>query len=96
MPNSRLDSQTEVCQQEPFRLFQVWRQEKASIAFFYRRERQYDDEGLTPEERGSRRQDLETKEVLISFRQYLSIEKDKVSSEKGRRWWLPTTALLVW
>ena len=44
------------------------------IAFFYRRERQYDDEGLSPEERGNRRRDLE--EVLISLRQYLKIEKD--------------------
>lgn len=51
------------------------------IAFFYRRERQYDDEGLTPEERGDRRMDLETKEVLISLRQYLKIEKDKDPSE---------------
>lgn len=51
------------------------------IAFFYRRERQYDDEGLTPEERGNRRRDLETKEVLISLRQYLKIEKDKDPSE---------------
>lgn len=51
------------------------------IAFFYIRERQYDDEGLTPEERGNRRRDLETKEVLISLRQYLEIEKDKYPSE---------------
>lgn len=51
------------------------------IAFFYRRERQYDDEGLTSEERGNRRRDLETKEVPISLRQYLKIEKDKDPSE---------------
>lgn len=30
-----------------------------------------------PEERGKRHRDLETKDVLISFRQYLKIEKDK-------------------
>ena len=51
------------------------------VDFYYRRERQYDAEGLTPEERGKRRQDLESKEMLITLRQYLKIELDKDPSE---------------
>ena len=51
------------------------------IGFFYKREKQYDKEGLSPEERGKRRQDLETKEKLISLRQYLKIELGKDSSQ---------------
>lgn len=51
------------------------------IGFFYKREKQYDQEGLSPEERGKRRQDLETKEKLISLRQYLKIELGKDSSQ---------------
>ena len=51
------------------------------IGFFYKRERQYEKEGLAPQERGQRRQDLETKSVLISLRQYLKIEKDKDPSQ---------------
>ena len=51
------------------------------VDFYYKRERQYDAEGLTPEERGRRRQDLESKEMLITLRQYLKIELDKDPSE---------------
>ena len=51
------------------------------LDFYYRRERIYDEEGLTPEERGKRRQDLESKETLITLRQYLKIEQDKDPSE---------------
>ena len=51
------------------------------IGFFYKRERLYDEEGLSPEERGKRRQDLETKEKLISLRQYLKIELGKDPSQ---------------
>ena len=51
------------------------------VDFFYKRERQYDTEGLTPEERGKCRQDLESKEMLITLRQYLKIELDKDPSE---------------
>ena len=51
------------------------------IGFFYKKERQYDEARLTPEERGERRQDLETKSVLISLRQYLKMYKDKDSSD---------------
>ena len=51
------------------------------VDFYYKRERQYDAEGLTPEERGERRQDLESKEMLITLRQYLKIELDKDPSK---------------
>ena len=51
------------------------------VDFYYKRERQYDAEGLTPEERGRRRQDLDSKEMLITLRQYLKIELDKDPSE---------------
>ena len=49
----------------------------SGVDFYYKRERQYDAEGLTPEERGKRRQDLESKEMLITLRQHLKIELDK-------------------
>ena len=51
------------------------------VDFYYKRERQYDAEGLTPEERGKRRQDLESKAMLITLRQHLKIELDKDPSE---------------
>ena len=51
------------------------------VDFYYKRERQYDAEGLTPEERGRRRQDLESKEMQITLRQHLKIELDKDPSE---------------
>lgn len=51
------------------------------VDFFYGREHQYDKEGLSPEERGKRRQDLESKEMLITLRQHLKIELDKDPSE---------------
>mgnify|MGYP004455072149 CR=1 FL=1 len=53
----------------------------SGVDFYYKREGQYDAEGLTPEERGKRRQDLESKEMLITLRQYLKIELDKDPSE---------------
>lgn len=53
----------------------------SGVDFYYKRERQYDAEGLTPEERGKRRQDLESKEMLITLRQHLKIELDKDPSE---------------
>ena len=49
----------------------------SGVDFYYKRERQYDAEGLTPEERGKRRQDLESKEMQITLRQHLKIELDK-------------------
>lgn len=51
------------------------------VDFFYGREHQYDKEGLSPEERGKRRQDLKSKEMLITLRQHLKIELDKDPSE---------------
>lgn len=51
------------------------------VDFFYGREHQYDKEGLSPEERGKRRQDLESKEMLVTLRQHLKIELDKDPSE---------------
>ena len=53
----------------------------SGVDFYYKRERQYDAEGLTPEERGKRRQDLESKDMQITLRQYLKIELDKDPSE---------------
>lgn len=51
------------------------------VGFFYERERLYNAEGLTTEERGKRRQDLETKEKLITLRQHMRIELDKDLSQ---------------
>lgn len=51
------------------------------IKYFYDSEKKYDADGLTDEERGWRRQSLETKSVLIRLRQHLMIEKDKAPSE---------------
>lgn len=48
----------------------------------YALERQYDLDGITPERRGKLRQGLVTKEILISLRQHLGIEKDKDSLSK--------------
>ena len=48
----------------------------------YALERLYDLDGITPESRGELRQGLVTKEILISLRQHLGIEKDKGSSSK--------------
>ena len=53
----------------------------SGVDFYYKRERQYDAEGLTPEERVKRRQDLESKDIQITLRQYLKIELDKDPSE---------------
>lgn len=53
----------------------------SGVDFYYKRERQYDAEGLTPEERGRRSQDFESKEMQITLRQHLKIELDKDPSE---------------
>lgn len=45
------------------------------IRMFYHYEDIYDKEGLTPEERGKRRQGLETKELLIRLRSLLLAER---------------------
>lgn len=47
------------------------------IGQLYDLERQYDKDGITPEQRGKLRQGLKTKEILIALRQHLGIEKGK-------------------
>lgn len=51
------------------------------LGYFYERERQYDEERITPEERGQRRQDLETQSKLITLWQHLKIELGKEPAE---------------
>ncbi len=50
------------------------------IEDLYNLERQYTKDGLTDEERGKRRQSLETKGILINLRTHLGIEKAKDSA----------------
>lgn len=50
------------------------------IEDLYNLERQYAKDGLTDEERGKRRQSLETKGILINLRTHLGIEKAKDSA----------------
>lgn len=52
------------------------------IGDLYDLERRYDMAGLTDAERGRERRGLRTKEILISLRQHLNIEKDKDSAMK--------------
>lgn len=47
----------------------------------YGLEHQYDKEGLSPDERYKRRQGLETKELLITLRQHLTIQLEKLKTE---------------
>lgn len=51
------------------------------IGDLYDMERRYDKAGLTSAERGRERQGLRTKEILISLRQHLKMEKDKDPAE---------------
>ena len=51
------------------------------ISELYHLEHQYDEQRLTPEERGRRRQGLETKDILINLRANLIIERDKNPEE---------------
>lgn len=51
------------------------------LSFYFSSEYQYDEEGFTLEERSKRRQDLESKKMQITLRQYLKIELDKDPSE---------------
>lgn len=53
------------------------------LDFFFRKEREYNKEGITPEERGSRRQSLEMKEVLIRLRSNLDVELGKDASRRS-------------
>lgn len=50
---------------------------------FYKREWQYDKEGISPEERGRRRQDLETKEILIRLRGRLEAALAKDEADRS-------------
>lgn len=47
----------------------------------YGLEHMYDKEGISPEERYERRQGLETKEIMITLRQHLTIELEKLRTE---------------
>lgn len=53
------------------------------LDFFFRKERDYNKENLTPEERGKRRQSLEVNEELIRLRTHLMIELEKDVSERS-------------
>ena len=63
--------------------------DKAALPFhddmglFYKLEDRYDKEGISPEERGRRRQSLETKEIMMRLRMNLKIELDKADSERS-------------
>lgn len=50
------------------------------LSRLYGLEHQYDDEKISPEERGARRQSLETKEIQITLRQHLSIQLEKLET----------------
>ena len=53
------------------------------LSLFYKLEDRYDKEGIGPEERGRRRQSLETKEILIRLRSRLDMELAKDESERS-------------
>ena len=53
------------------------------LGLFYKLEDRYDEEGISPEERGRRRQSLETKEIMIRLRSNLDVELAKDESERS-------------
>ncbi|MCI7017618.1 MAG: transposase [Prevotella sp.] len=53
------------------------------LSLFYKLEDRYDEEGISPEERGRRRQSLETKEILIRLRSRLDMELAKDETERS-------------
>lgn len=53
------------------------------LSLFYKLEGRYDEEGISPEERGRRRQSLETKEILIRLRSRLDMELAKDETERS-------------
>ena len=63
--------------------------DKAALPFhddlnlFYKLEDKYDKEGISPEERGRRRQSFETKEILIRLSSRLNMELAKDASERS-------------
>ena len=52
------------------------------LSLFYKLEDRYDEEGISPQERGERRQSLETKEILIRLRSRLDMELAKEDTER--------------
>lgn len=53
------------------------------LSLFYKLEDKYDKEGISPEERGRRRQNFETKEILIRLSSRLNMELAKDASERS-------------
>ena len=53
------------------------------LSLFYKLEDRYDEEGISPEERGRRRQSLETKEIMIRLRSRLDMELAKDETERS-------------
>lgn len=53
------------------------------LSLFYKLEDKYDKEGVSPEERGRRRQSFETKEILIRLSSRLNMELAKDASERS-------------
>ena len=53
------------------------------LSLFYKLEDKYDKEGISPEERGRRRQSFETKEILIRLSSRLNMELAKDASERS-------------
>ena len=53
------------------------------LSLFYKLEDRYDEDGISPEERGERRQSLETKEILIRLRSRLDMELAKEDTERS-------------
>ena len=49
----------------------------------YKLEDRYDEEGISPEERGKRRQSLETKEIMIRLRSNLDAELAKEETDRS-------------
>ena len=54
-----------------------------ALSLFYKLEDRYDEEGISLEERGRRRQSLETKEILIRLRSRLDMELAKDETERS-------------
>lgn len=53
------------------------------LSLFYKLEDRYDEEGISPTERGKRRQSLETKEIMIRLRSNLDAELAKEETDRS-------------
>ena len=53
------------------------------LGLFYKLEDRYDQEGISPTERGERRQSLETKEIMIRLRSNLDAEFAKEETDRS-------------